>query len=190
MKANQTIRTLLAAAALAALTNLPASAALAPGTTAPPFATQASLGGNVFDFNLANALAKGPVVLYFYPAAFTKGCTMEAHDFAEHMDDYRKLGATVIGVSGDGIEKLKAFSVSECRSKFPVASDGDHKISTAYDATIGIDGVTYSNRTSYVIAKDGKIVYTYTALDPGGHVANTLGALRKLEGLPAPTPSP
>ena len=160
----------------------PAAAALHTGVVAPAISTQASLGGKVFPFVLASALAKGPVVLYFYPAAFTSGCTLEAHDFASHIGDYRKLGATVIGVSGDDIDKLKAFSVSECRSKFAVASDGDHAISKAYDALLGMGPVAFSNRTSYVIARDGKIAYTYTSLDPGEHVANTLAALRKLHG--------
>ena len=170
----------LAASIAALLPAAPAVAALAVGAAAPTFSTQASLGGDVFQFSLADALAKGPVVLYFYPAAFTSGCTLEAHDFAEHMDAYRKLGATVIGVSGDGIEKLQKFSISECRSKFPVASDADHAISKSYDALIGIGPVTYSNRTSYVISSDGKIVYTYTSLDPAKHVQNTLDALKKL----------
>jgi len=165
---------------LAVIAIRPAFAALKPGATAPEFATQASLGGNVFDFDLKDALAKGPVVLYFYPAAFTKGCTLEAHDFAEHIGDYKKLGATVIGVSVDPIDTLDRFSVSECRSKFPVASDATHKISQSYDATLGAGPAVVSNRTSYVIAPDGKIVYAYTALDPGKHVANTLEALQKL----------
>jgi len=163
-------------------TATPAAAMLKIGAAAPTFATQASLGGNVFTFNLADALAKGPVVLYFYPAAFTQGCTLEAHDFAAHIGDYKALGATVIGVSGDGIAKLQKFSVSECRSKFPVASDADHAISKSYDATLGMGPVTYSDRTSYVIDKTGKIVYAYRALDPSKHVANTLEALKKLEG--------
>ena len=171
----------IAFAAFVGLAAAPAAAELRPGTVAPPFKTQASLGGNVFDFDLQAALAKGPVVLYFYPAAFTSGCTLEAHDFASHIDDYKGLGATVIGVSGDNIEKLNKFSVSECRSKFPVASDGDHRISKAYDAVIALGPVTYSDRTSYVIARDGKIVYAYRAMDPSGHVANTLEALRKLK---------
>jgi len=173
----------LAVAALVVLAFIairPAFASLKPGATAPEFATQASLGGKVFDFDLKDALAKGPVVLYFYPAAFTKGCTLEAHDFAEHIDDYKKLGATVIGVSVDPIDRLNKFSVSECRSKFPVASDATHKISESYDATLGAGPATVSNRTSYVIAPDGKIVYAYTALDPSKHVANTLEALEKL----------
>lgn len=172
---------LLAAMAFTLALGLPAGAMLHVGTVAPLFDTQATLGTSVFDFNLADALKKGPVVLYFYPAAFTQGCTLEAHDFADHIDDYRKLGATVIGVSGDGIEKLKKFSVSECRSKFPVASDADHKISTAYDALLSIGPVIYSNRTSYVIAKNGTIFFAYSSLDFSQHVADTLQELRALE---------
>jgi peroxiredoxin len=160
---------------------LPAAAALKPGTAAPAFETRASLGGKTFDFKLQSALAKGPVVLYFYPAAFTAGCTLEAHDFASHIEDYAKLGATVIGVSGDDIAQLTKFSVSECRSKFAVASDRDHKISRAYDAMLGFGPVAYSDRTSYVIARDGTIVYAYRSLDPSLHVANTLAALTKLQ---------
>jgi peroxiredoxin len=180
LKTLNSVRAFLAGIALAVSVSGPASAALSPGTTAPIFETKATLGGNEFDFSLADALKKGPVVLYFYPAAFTSGCTLEAHDFADHMADYEKLGATVIGVSGDGIDKLKKFSVSECRSKFPVASDGNHKISRSYDALLGFGPVTYSNRTSYVIAPDGKIVYAYSSLDYSKHVANTLDALAKL----------
>ncbi len=168
----------VALAALLGATIAPASAALGDGTAAPTFKTDASLGGKVFSFDLKDALAKGPVVLYFYPAAFTPGCTIEAHDFADHIDDFKKLGATVIGVSGDDIEKLNKFSLSECRSKFAVASDKDLKIAKSYDAVL--ENI-YANRTSYVIAKDGKIVYSYTALDPGKHVENTLNALKKLE---------
>ena len=96
------------------------------------------------------------------------------------IDDYKKLGATVIGVSGDGIEKLQKFSVSECRNKFPVASDADHKISKSYDATLGAGPLTFSDRTSYVIAPSGKVVYAYRSLDPSEHVANTLAALEQL----------
>ena len=171
---------LLSFAACAAFATAPALAALKPGASAPEFATQASLGGREFRFDLADALAKGPVVLYFYPAAFTSGCTIEAHDFAEATDAYRKLGATVIGVSGDGIAKLDEFSRSECRSKFAVASDGNHQISRSYDAVLGFGPLAYSDRTSYVISRDGKIVYAYRSLDPSKHVANTLDALRAL----------
>lgn len=110
----------------AALVNpWPAFAELSVGAPAPDFSTPASLGGEVFTFQLNEALKQGPVVLYFYPAAFTQGCTIEARNFAEATDDYKALGATVIGVSADDIETLKKFSVSECRSKFAVAADGD-----------------------------------------------------------------
>jgi thioredoxin-dependent peroxiredoxin len=169
-----------AAALVLALAGTPAGAALAPGTTAPPFTAEASLGGTTFEFDLRRALAKGPVVLYFYPAAFTKSCTLEAHDFAEHIGNYRALGATVIGVSVDDIATLTKFSVSACRRKFAVASDQSHAISKAYDALLARGSVRHSNRTSYVIAPDGRIVYSYTSRDPSRHVANTLGALRKL----------
>jgi peroxiredoxin len=175
------VRLAAVTAAVLAFATGPAAAALKPGAAAPLFSTEASLGGKDFSFDLSAALAKGPVVLYFYPAAFTSGCTIEAHDFADAIGDYRKLGATVIGVSGDDIKTLDKFAVSECRSKFAVASDADHKISRAYDAMLGFGPVAYSDRTSYVIARDGKIAYAYRSLDPGRHVANTLAALRSLE---------
>ncbi len=169
------VRFLAFAVAFAAL---PAFAALKPGDPAPDFTTQASIGGNVFAFKLADALKKGPVVLYFYPAAFTTGCTIEAHDFAEATDAYRALGATVIGVSADDIETLNRFSVSECRSKFAVAADRARSIMKSYDAVL-TPMPAYANRVSYVIAPDGRIVYAYTSMNPDKHVANTLDALRK-----------
>ena len=171
---------LFALGLFAASLTLPAYAALDIGEQAPDFTAQASLGGKVFTFSLADALKKGPVVLYFYPAAFTKGCTIEAHDFASAMGKYKALGASVIGVSHDGIEKLKKFSVSECRSKFPVASDADQRIMKAYDAVLPTKP-KYANRTSYVIIPGGKIIYTYTNLHPDQHVGNTLAVLRKWE---------
>lgn len=152
-----------------------AFAALPTGSAAPDFTTEATLAGKPFTFSLAQALRSGPVVLYFYPAAFTKGCTIEAHDFAEATDKFKALGATVIGVSHDSIDTLNKFSVSECRSKFAVASDTNLKIAKAYDARLLI--TRYSNRTSYVIAPDGKIIYEYSALDPDKHVENTLAAV-------------
>ncbi|HET7921283.1 MAG TPA: peroxiredoxin [Gammaproteobacteria bacterium] len=173
-------RFLFVAGLLGLLCSLPAVASLKVGAKAPLFSAEASLGGKTFEFSLADALKKGPVVLYFYPAAFTKGCTIEAHDFAEAMDKYHALGATVIGVSHDNIEVLKKFSVSECRSKFAVAADTDQKIMAAYDAVLPQNN-KYANRTSYVIAPDGSILYTYTNLNPDQHVANTLTALRDWE---------
>lgn len=154
-----------------------AQAALDIGAQAPDFTTQASLGGKVYTYTLSKELSKGPVVLYFYPAAFTKGCTIEAHTFAEAMDDFKALGATVIGVSHDDIDKLNRFSVSECRSKFPVASDADQHIMRAYDAVQAMKP-EYASRTSYVIVPGGKIIYSYTDPQPREHVANTLEALR------------
>ncbi len=155
-----------------------AHAALPNGATAPDFTAEASLGGNTYTFSLAAALKKGPVVLYFYPAAFTKGCTIEAHDFADAMPRFQALGATVIGVSHDPIAKLQRFSVSECRKKFPVASDADGNIMKEYDAVLA-KHAAYANRTSYVIAPDGKILYSYTNLDPADHVANTMAVVRR-----------
>src|SRR4030088_3743431 len=115
----------LLAALTTVLITIPAYAALPNGAKAPDFSTDASLAGKEFKFALADALKKGPVVLYFYPAAFTPGCTIEAHNFADAMDDFEKLGATVIGVSHDTIQTLDKFSLTECRSKFPVAADAD-----------------------------------------------------------------
>ena len=172
------MRTYFAIGLLGALFAMPAYAALNVGERAPDFTTQASLGGKVFTYSLAAALKEGPVVLYFYPAAFTKGCTIEAHNFADAVDKYRALGATVIGVSHNGIEKLNKFSVSECRSKFPVASDADQRIMKSYDAVLP-QKPKYANRTSYVITPDGEIIYTYTDLHPDKHVENTLTALRE-----------
>ena len=156
----------------------PAIAALSVGAMAPDFTAQASLGGKEYQFSLADALKKGPVVLYFYPAAFTKGCTIEAHDFADAMPQYAALGATVIGVSHDPIAKLDQFSVSECRSKFPVAADPDESIIKSYDAVLA-QKPEYANRTSYVIAPDHSILMTYTDLNPDQHVAQTLAAVKK-----------
>ena len=176
------MKPLLAGLALTCLAAAPAFAALPVGAAAPTFSAPASLGGKVFNFDLAAAMKKGPVVLYFYPAAFTPGCTIEAHEFADAMADYQKMHATVIGVSRDDIDKLNKFSVSECRSKFPVAADGDGHITAAYDAKLtmpaSMGGREVSNRTSYVIAPNGKVIYEYTSLDPSKHVENTMAAVK------------
>ncbi|HEY5411187.1 MAG TPA: peroxiredoxin [Caulobacteraceae bacterium] len=170
---------------LSCLAAAPAFAALKTGDKAPEFTAQASMGGKVFTFSMKDALKKGPVVLYFYPAAFTPGCTLEAHEFADAMDDFKKLHATVIGVSRDDIDKLNKFSVSECRSKFPVAADTDGKITQSYDVVLippwNPKGPTIANRTSYVISKGGKVAYEYTSLDPAKHVENTMGAVKSLD---------
>jgi thioredoxin-dependent peroxiredoxin len=172
------VRYSLSAAAAAIALSLPVLAALPDGTRAPAIDTQATLAGKEFRFSLADALKRGPVVLYFYPAAFTPGCTVEAHDFAEATDKFHELGATVIGVSHDPIDKLDKFSVSECRNKFAVASDADGSIMKAYDAVLP-SHPQYANRTSYVIAPDGIIIYSYTAMKPDQHVENTMAAVKK-----------
>jgi len=165
----------LAALALAGAVASPAMAALTVGASAPDFTTQATIGGKQFTFSLAQALKKGPVVLYFYPAAFTKGCTVEAHEFAANIDKFKALHATVIGVSHDEIATLDKFSVSECQSKFPVAADPDLKVIKAYDTLVAFK---FANRTSYVIAPGGKVLYTYTDGNPAHHVENTLSAVK------------
>lgn len=167
-------------ALLGALAAASSFAALPDGHVAPDFTTQASLAGKAFTFSLADALKKGPVVLYFYPAAFTPGCTVEAHDFAEATDKFKALGATVIGVSHDSIDTLNKFSVSECRNKFAVASDADQSIMKAYDSVLAMKP-EYANRTSYVIAQNGTIAYSYTAMNPSQHVANTMAWVEKLK---------
>lgn len=155
-----------------------ALAALPVGAAAPNFDAKASLGGKQFDFSLSEALKKGPVVLYFYPAAFTKGCTIEAHDFAEATDKFKAMGATVIGVSHDSIGTLDKFSVSECRSKFAVAADPAGKVIKDYDAVLA-KNPAYADRISYVISPDHKVIFTYTNMDPSQHVALTLDAVQK-----------
>lgn len=157
---------------------LPAAAAPDVGDAAPDFTTQASLAGREFTYSLAAALKEGPVVLYFYPAAFTKGCTIEAREFALAMPKFRELGASVVGVSGDDIATLNRFSVSECQGKFPVASDADKRIMKAYDAVL-LWKSGYASRTSFVITPDGRIARRYSDLRPEPHVANTLAAVRE-----------
>ncbi len=154
-----------------------ARAALDVGDAAPNFTTAAALNGKVFQFSLAESLAKGPVVLYFFPAAFSVGCSAEAHEFAEAIDKFQALGATVIGVSGDDIDTLGKFSVQACQGKFPVASDSTQGIMKSYDAVMQLRP-EYANRLSYVIAPNGSVVYNYQSLNPSRHVERTLAALR------------
>ena len=170
-------RRVAVATAAAAAFAAPAYAALPVGATAPQFTAAASQGGRQFPFNLSQALKKGPVVLYFFPAAFTKGCTIEAHEFADAADQYKKLGATLIGVTAGNIDRLTAFSVSECRSKFPVAADPDAKIAGEYKSTLAIYP-GHSDRTSYVIAPNDKVIFVYSNLDPNAHVTKTLDAVK------------
>ena len=152
-------------------------AALDVGDAAPNFTASAALGGKVFKFNLADSLAKGPVVLYFFPAAFSVGCSIEAHEFAESIPKFEALGATVIGVSSDDIATLGKFSVQACQGKFPVASDDTQAVMKSYDAVMALKP-DYANRVSYVIAPNGKVLYNYQSLNPSRHVEKTLAALK------------
>jgi len=172
------MRSVLVGAALLSLGLMSngAEAALSVGTKAPDFDVKAALGGKEFDFSLAQALKKGPVVLYFFPAAFTKGCTIEAHDFAEATDRFNGLGATLIGVTAGNADRVAEFSSVECRNKFAVAADADEKVIKAYDVVLP-QKPEWSNRTSFVIAPDGKIIFEYSNLDPSSHVALTMQAV-------------
>jgi len=173
-------------AALAAmLVPVAAQAELPVGAKAPQFTAAGGLGGEDFSFNLKAALKKGPVVLYFYPKAFTQGCTLEAHAFAEATPEFKKLGATIIGMSADDVPTLKRFSKEECRDAFAVAS-ASPAVVKLYDVALKKpDGTVLpiTSRTSYVIAKNGKVVMVHSNMDWRDHVKLTLEAVRKLKGV-------
>ena len=171
------MRKLLTALTLAIVAT-PVSAALHEGARAPNFVTTGAVGGKPFRLDLAEQLRHGPVVLYFFPKAFTKGCTLEAHAFSEAIPAFTKAGARVIGMSADNIETLKKFSVEECRNAFPVAT-ASKKVIKAYDVAIPIVGL--SNRTSYVIAGDGRIVMVHSEMDWKDHVTKSLAAVQALK---------
>ncbi len=171
----------LVALVLAALTlSMPARAALDIGDRAPDFTASAAQGGKVYQYSLAEALKKGPVVVYFFPAAYSEGCSVEAHEFAEAIPRFQALGATVVGVSGDDIDTLSKFSVQACQSKFPVASDEKQSVMRSYDAVLKTRP-EFANRVSYVIAPDGRVVYHYMSLNPMKHVEKMLGALKDVQ---------
>ncbi len=153
----------------------PALAALPVGAQAPAVSTQAVIAGKPFQFKLADALKRGPVVLYFFPAAFTSGCTIEAHDFSDATEQFAANGATVIGLAHDPIETLSRFSVTECRNKFAV---GVATSAIIADFKVKLPLLSMSDRTSFVIAPDGKIIFAYSALSPSGHVSKTLAAVK------------
>ena len=167
----------LLTAFIIALAAAPASAALQQGAKAANFVTSGAIGGKPFKLDLAEQLRHGPVVLYFYPKAFTKGCTLEANAFSEAMPEFKAAGARVIGMSADTIATLKKFSVEACRSAFPVAR-ADKKVIKAYDVALPVVGMT--NRTSYVIAGDGRIVMVHSEMDWKDHVAKSLAAVKSL----------
>ena len=174
------------------------SKVLSTGSTITALTTKASLAGNEFNFSLKKALAKEPVVLYFYPAAYTGGCDLEAHTFAEFKDKFTAAGATIIGVSADDIQRLKSFSSSPdyCAGKFPVASDPGGKIAAKYGLELkppqpGAKDVTgqqvthgFIPRTTFVINKDGKIVAVFSSttdhISPDEHVKKSLAIVSAL----------
>ncbi|HWE52376.1 MAG TPA: peroxiredoxin [Bryobacteraceae bacterium] len=178
---------------------LPVLAALNTGDRAPDFSARASLAGKEFNFSLQDALKKGPAVVYFYPSAYTKGCDLEAHTFAEQKDKFDAAGATIIGVSADSIARLDQFSADPdyCAGKFPVASDADGKIAASYNLTktalkAGMKDVRgteidhdFIERVTYVIGKDHKVVATLSSstdkLSPDQHVTKALEIVQKLK---------
>lgn len=188
------------AGVMAALISMPAFAALKPGAAAPDFTAVASLAGRDFSFSLRQALKKGPVVVYFYPAAFTKGCDLEAHTFATDKSKFTAAGATIIGVSADSIERLNAFSSDPdyCAGEFPVASDAQGRIAASYDLKMASpradvvdvrgDKVTHGffPRTTFVVDRDGRIVATLSSeidhLTPDQHVERALAIVQRLRG--------
>jgi len=179
----------------AALCTSPAFAALKAGDTAPDFSASGSLGGKDYSFNLKSALKKGPVVVYFYPSAYTGGCDLEAHTFAEQSDKFAKAGITIVGVSADDLGRLKQFSADPnfCAGKFPIVSDADTKIAQSYNLTVtppraGAKDVNqveinhaFIERVTYVVGKDGKILATLSSKDdklsPDQHVDKSLAIL-------------
>ena len=184
--------------ALSLLISLPVLAALKVGDRAPDFSARGSLGGKEFDFSLEGALKKGPVVVYFFPSAYTKGCDLEAHTFSEQKDKFDAAGASIIGVSADSIARLNQFSADPeyCAGKFPVASDAEKKIATSYNLSVNalkpgamdVRGVAidhdFIERVTYVIGKDHKIAAVFSSKDdgltPDQHVAKSLEMVQKL----------
>jgi thioredoxin-dependent peroxiredoxin len=188
-------------ALVASVVAFPAMAALKSGEKAPDFKAKASLAGKTFDFSLAKALKKGPVVVYFYPAAFTGGCNLEAHAFAEDKDKFDAAHATIIGVSGDSIERLNAFSADPqyCAGKFPVASDPEGKIGKSFNLNVTerqgpatfkdsrgvlLDNKVGIERTTFVITPDHKIAATFSSAEdkirPADHAEKSLALVQDL----------
>jgi thioredoxin-dependent peroxiredoxin len=193
------MKRVLVAALMAGVCAVPALAALKRGERAPDFSAKASLAGKEFSFSLKEALQKGPVVVYFYPSAFTGGCNLEAHTFAENKEKFDAAGATIIGVSADSIERLNAFSADPqyCAGKIPVASDADGAIARSFDLkrstpkpgmkdTRGVDiDHDFTERTTFVVTPDHKIAAVFSSADdkisPAEHVEKSLAAVQALE---------
>ena len=173
------MRKWIAGIGIAILAAAPTAAALPTGAKAPNFTTQGAIAGKPFRLNLAEQLKHGPVVLYFYPKAFTEGCTLEAHAFSEAAKVFKKAGARVIGMSADDLPTLEKFSVEGCRNAFPVAT-ATPEVIKAYDVGLK-QKPEMTDRTSYVIDRSGKIVFVHSDLDWSEHVAKTLAAVKGLK---------
>jgi|SRR5580658_118619 peroxiredoxin Q/BCP len=180
---------------LACIASMPALAALQAGASAPAFTAQASLAGKPFTFSLKDALAKGPVVVYFYPSAYTGGCDLQAHTFAVNNDKFTAAGATIVGVSLDSIQRLNDFSADPnfCAGKFPTASDADGSIAKSYELQVrggppglkdvrGVEiGHDFVERTTFVLSHDGKVAETITGVAPDKNVEQALAAVEHLK---------
>jgi peroxiredoxin Q/BCP len=193
------MKKLILAGLVAACAATPALAALKPGDAAPDFSAKGSLGGKDFSFNLKSALSKGPVVVYFYPSAYTGGCDAEAHAFAESIDKFKAAGAQVLGVSGDSVERLHVFSADPdfCAGKFPIASDEDTKIAASYNLKVSaartgfkdvkgnLDEHSFIERVTFVVGRDGKVLATMSSADdhisPQDHVDKSLAIVAALK---------
>ncbi|MDB6042148.1 MAG: AhpC/TSA family antioxidant protein [Gammaproteobacteria bacterium] len=188
------MKRLVLGALLSGALALPAIAALKEGDVAPDFKTQASLAGKSFTFSLQDALKKGPVVVYFYPSAYTGGCNIQAHAFAVNSDKFAAAGATIIGVSLDSIERLNDFSADPqyCAGKFPTASDANGTIAKSYDLMVregkagskdtrGVEiGHGFTERTTFIVTRDGKVAATVGGLAPADNVDKALAAVQQL----------
>jgi len=184
----------LLVAALSCAFAIPAVAALKAGDAAPPFDAQASFAGKATDYSLKQALARGPVVVYFYPSAYTSGCNVQAHAFAEKYDKFAAAGASIIGVSLDSVTRLNEFSKDPeyCNSKFPVASDADGRIAKSYDLSVkdaragmkdtrGADiDHGFAERTTFIVTPDGRIAATVGGMSPQANVDKALEAVQSL----------
>jgi peroxiredoxin Q/BCP len=182
MKARVIALASAAAVAMSALAAVAAHAALDTGATAPEFKATAYLAGEKYDFDLDKALKKGPVVVYFFPAAFTAGCQIEAHLFAESADKFKAEGATILGVTAGNVDRVGEFSKDTryCSGKFPIAADTDGSIAKLYASSL-VFKPGWSGRDSYVINKNHKIVLSYSDLKPDDHVNKTLAAVTKIK---------
>lgn len=178
-----------------AIASVPAIAALEAGDAAPKFEARASLAGTPFDYSLSSALEEGPVVVYFYPSAYTKGCNIQAHEFAVNMEKFEAAGASVIGVSLDNIERLNDFSADPeyCAGKLAVASDESGEIAAKFDLKVGAEskgakdsrgieiGHGFAERTTFIVTSDGKIAQTIGGISPMKNVHDSLEAVQNLD---------